>query len=86
MAWSLREHRDDGMLTSGVTESLFWEEPKGGGGGGQTFIWGPRGRHRNEVCTIKSQMGGIQKMGQLSVIPTVSLLLELHCRTNCSRT
>ena len=26
--------------------------------GGQTFIWGPRGRHRNEGCTMKSQIGG----------------------------
>ena len=41
------------VCASGVTESLFW----GGGGQGE---WGSRGRHRNERCTIKSQMGGGQ--------------------------
>ena len=31
----------------------------GGGWGGETFIWGARGRHRNDLCTIKSEMGAM---------------------------
>ena len=49
-------------MTSGVNESLFGGGEGGLKGGGHTFIWAgggePRGRHRNEGCTIKSQMGG----------------------------
>ena len=37
---------------SGVTESLF------GGGADLHLGGGARGRHRNEGCTIKSQLGG----------------------------
>ena len=41
-------------VTSGVTESLLGGggRPSSGGGGGA------RGRHRNEGCRIKNQMGG----------------------------
>ena len=45
---NLFSHRS---TSSGITESLFFV---GGKGGEQTFIWGSRGRHRNEGCTIKS--------------------------------
>ena len=38
--------------------SLFGAGPKGGGGADLHLGGGARGRHRNEGCTIKSQMGG----------------------------
>ena len=41
------------LRVSGVTESLY-----GGQRGTRPSSGGRRGRHRNEGCTIKSQMGG----------------------------
>ena len=53
----------DDPRNSGVTESLFLGVQRGvvcGGGGGKipSTGGGARGRHRNEGCTIKSQMVG----------------------------
>ena len=45
------------LQPSGVTESLLWGS-KGGGRARPSSGGGARGRHRNEGCTIKSQMGG----------------------------
>ena len=45
------------VCASGVTESLL------GGGQGEG---GSRGRHRNERCTIKSQMGGAMGVNDMN--------------------
>ena len=57
--WYSRVKTDQG---SGVTESFFFSFFFWGGGdkweGGRPSSGGLRGRHRNEGCTMKSQMGG----------------------------
>ena len=42
----------------GVTEYFFWGGGQRGGADLHLGGWGARGRHRNGVCTIKSQIEG----------------------------